>query len=136
MLYSNGELFIGQDSDVTTSGTGIGLNSDTLQKGEVLDMDFYTSNPKGNALAADAEASTIFFKFQNFGSDDIVVILKLVDADNPLLTTTRAIIVDNGDFYTQASPPPAGFGITFNSGTEGAVIIESNDYNTAPVIIG
>jgi RTX calcium-binding nonapeptide repeat (4 copies) len=130
--FANGELFLGSDSDVTTSGSGIGLSSDTLQKGEVVSIDFYNYNPTGLALPPNATASTVFFKFENRGStEDVVIILKLVDPDDNT-TTTKAIIVDAGDFFTSSTLPPSAFGISLTGSQDAAVIIESNDYNILP----
>ncbi|MBI3917012.1 MAG: type I secretion C-terminal target domain-containing protein, partial [Betaproteobacteria bacterium] len=132
--FVDGELFAGSDTGVTVSGTAAGVGSDTLQPGEVLNLEFFTFNPQGLAHTADARASTIFFTFDNFGGgagDDVVVILRLVDPNGILPTTTKAIIVDTGDFYTPGNPPPASFGISIPGSNDAAVIIESNDYNAA-----
>ena len=140
--FVNGELFSGTNALTSASGSAIGVSSDTMQNGEVLDMGFFTSNPFGNVITPTAIASGIFLTFDGFGSEDIVVILKLVNlgADGALggvglntdTFTTKAIIVDNGDIFTNdvGNTPPAGFGLVLDN-NDGAVIIESNDYNLA-----
>ena len=138
--FANGELFSGTNALTSASGAAIGVSSDTMQDGEVLDMDFFNTNPTGmTSLPPSALASGIFLTFDGFGSEDVVVILKLVNlgangvlggGDDTFLT--KAIIVDSGDIYTNnvGNTPPAGFGISLDN-NDGAVIIESNDYNVA-----
>ena len=87
-----------------------------------------------------ATADAIFLKFEGIGSEDLVVVLKLVDfgADGVAggggvdadTFTTKAIVVDNSDIYTALNPAPVGFGLVL-AGNDGAVIIEKNDYNAA-----
>ncbi|OWK21984.1 hypothetical protein AJ88_13655 [Mesorhizobium amorphae CCBAU 01583] len=60
--------------------------------------------------------------------EDFVVILKLVDPDTNQ-TTTRAIVVDYADIYLAGQSNP--YNIAYGS-ADGAVIIESNDYNINP----
>ena len=108
----------------------MGVAGATLQSGEVLDMDFFMVNPTGDTTpppCAHAMATSMILTLDNFGTEDLVVVLKLVDPDDNS-TTTKAIIVDTGDVFTDGSPPPSGFGLTLD-GNDGAIIIESNDYN-------
>jgi hypothetical protein len=137
--FTNGELVHAVDSYVSVSGSSNGVAGDTIQSGEVLDFNFYASNPTGHlGNPSTAWASTMLLKFDGFSNgDDMVVILKLVDAgaDGILGTgddvhTTKALVVDTGDVFTAANPAPAGFGITLDN-NDGAIIIESNDYNAA-----
>ena len=90
-------------------------------------------------VAPTAQASAIYITFDGFGNEDMVVILKLVNLGaNGVLGggddtfTTKAIIVDNGDIFTNdaGNTPPASYGLTLDN-NDGAVIIESNDYNGA-----
>ena len=128
--YVPGDLFLGSDTLVSVSGDAAGVASDTMQAGEVLSMNFFTSDPHGHLDPPTATANTIFFTFDGVGAgEDLVVILKLVDASNPLNTITKAIVVDYADLYTDSNPPPAGFGIPALDSNDAAVIIESNDYN-------
>jgi Ca2+-binding RTX toxin-like protein len=102
-----------------------------LQKGEVLDLNFYNTDPTGFlGTPPTAQATTVFLKFDGINSEDLVVILKLVDPDDGT-TTTKAIIIENSDIYKTQAAVPAGFGIVLDQ-NDGAVIIESNDYNLLP----
>jgi predicted RNA-binding protein with TRAM domain len=129
--FNNGETIVGAQAWVSISGNANGVASDTLQAGEVLNMDFYTSSP-GNAANPGAGTATtdgIYLKLSQLGNgEDFVVILKLVDASNPAITTTKAIVVDYADIYLSSQSNP--YGITFADGSDGVVIIESNDYNS------
>ena len=130
LAFTEGELFEGVQTWVSISGTENGVASDTLQGGEVLDMEFYTASPEGDITPpqGDALASGLFLKLGKLGvGEDLVVVLKLVDADNPLLTTTKVIVVDYGDIWLDSETNP--YGITFDDVNSGVVIIESNDYN-------
>jgi Ca2+-binding RTX toxin-like protein len=79
-------------------------------------------------LAPTARADNIFFKLDNLGTgEDLVVILKLIDPDGSNSPTTKAIVVDFADIFLSSEANP--YGITFVDGSDGVVIIESNDYN-------
>ena len=128
-VFSSGETFVGSQAWVSISGGANGVSSDTLQPGEVLDMNFYTSSPGNNANPGPgtATASGMYLKLDGLtGTEDMVVILKLTDPDD-LTTTTRAIVVDASDIYKSSESNP--YGITFADGSDGVIIIESNDYN-------
>jgi hypothetical protein len=144
--YSSGELFHAATTSVTASSSALGVASNTIQSGEVLNMDFFTADPKGftdptppPAGVDTALASTIFLTFDGIGTtDDLIVNLKLIDlgADGVLGGTginadteiTRAVRVDNTDIFHFGSNLSA-FGINITGSNDGAVIIESNDYN-------
>jgi hypothetical protein len=105
-----------------------------MQTGEVLDLDFFQANPFGDTTKApDALASGIFLRFDLIGSsEDMVIVLKLVDADDGTTRTTRALIVDNADIFK--GPTPTSMVQGYDLGTaldnnDGVVFIESNDYN-------
>jgi len=124
---------------VSISGTSAGTNSDTMQSGEVLDFNLYSGDPKGllNPVNATKTAvGTIFLEFDQLSWDgagkgeDMVIVLKLVDANNSSITTTRAVIVQASDIYHSGDALPSGFGFTQAiSGNNGMVILERNDYN-------
>ncbi|MFC3626972.1 type I secretion C-terminal target domain-containing protein, partial [Vogesella amnigena] len=121
------EVFTGTQTWVSVSGSENGIASDTLQRGEVLNMDFYTSDPGGavNPGAGDARADGIYLKLAKWiPGEDMIVLLKLIDPDNNTMIT-RAIVVESGDIYTGSNP----YNLT---GADGYVIIESNDYNINP----
>jgi hypothetical protein len=137
--YEGGDFFTAPQSSVQVSNISAGVGGNTLQRGEVLDLDFHKTNPGSDtSLTPDATASAMFLKFDGIGaSDDLVVILKLVDAgaDGILGTgddafTTKAIVVDSTDIYKFGDTLPTGYGVTLDN-NDGLVIIESNDYNGA-----
>ncbi|MBV7494109.1 hypothetical protein KW837_07510 [Pseudomonas sp. PDM24] len=135
--FTPNELFSAAASWVSVSGTAAGVAGDTLQKGEVMDLDFFTANPLGNTNALPTETSKgIYLKFDGIGSEDLVIVLKLVNSDDQHIT--RAIIVDSQDIILKTASTsannfhpianPAAYGIVLDQ-NDGAVIIESNDYN-------
>nr|WP_320049324.1 Ig-like domain-containing protein [uncultured Desulfuromonas sp.] len=127
--FIDGELFAAAATWVSTSGSANGVAGDTMQAGEVLDLNFYQSDPQGYLNYTDTTtASGIFLKFDGIGSaEDLIVVLKLVDPTT-LATTTKAIIIDSGDIITDQSLVPDGYNVTLDS-NDGLVVIESNDYN-------
>jgi VCBS repeat-containing protein len=124
-----GETFGGTQGWVSITGNENGVSSDTLQNGEVLNLDFYTASP-GGAVApgpGTARADTVFLKLAQLGnSEDMVVLLKLVDPDDGSITT-RVVVVDAGDIWKPADGANP-YGISY-VGADGVIIIESNDYN-------
>jgi|GEM_PF-2639586 len=125
--FSNGETVGGSQGWVSVSGDANGVSSDTLQRGEALNLDFYIANPGASASpgAGTARADGIFLRVANMGDkEDFVVILKLVAPDGS--TTTRAVIVDAADVWQSGSANP--YNIAYGN-NESIVIIESNDYN-------
>jgi T1SS-143 domain-containing protein len=129
LSFVAGDLFSAAQTWVSISGSQNGVASDTLQKGEVLDMQFYTSSPGGSATPGqgDALASGMFLKLAKLNAgEDMVIILRLIDPDTSAITT-RAIVVDYGDIWLSSQINP--YGITFADGSDGVIIIESNDYN-------
>jgi hypothetical protein len=126
--FAEGELFTQDSTSVTVSSTAAGVAGNTIQKGEVLDMDFFTFDPGGHmALAPDALVTDMFIKFDGVGSEDLVVVLKLINPDT-LVTSTKAIIVENSDIFTSEDALPDKYDITLDN-NDGVVIIERNDYN-------
>lgn len=133
--FANGDLFWANPTDVTVSSSALGVASNTLQPGEVLNMNFYTADPHGiPGSQATAYASGIYLEFFNIGTKDLVVNLELVGAgaDNTFGTgddvhTTKAVVVDNADIYTSVNQPPAGYPVP--GGNDGIVIIDSYDWN-------
>ncbi|MBB4370567.1 hypothetical protein GGD63_003362, partial [Bradyrhizobium sp. cir1] len=135
--YASDDLFWANPTDVTVSSSALGVASNTLQPGEVLNMNFYTADPHGiPGSQTTAYASGIYLEFFNIGSKDLVINLELVGAgsDGVFGTgddvhTTKAVVVDNADIFTAANPPPAGYPVP--TGTDGIVIIDSYDWNGA-----
>jgi len=135
LVFDQGETFAAAPTWVSVSGSANGVAGDTIQKGEVLDFNFFASNPEGFLNHTDiTSATTMFLKFDGYNGEDLIVNLKLVDpgADGILgtgddLTQYLALVVDATDVFTNGSPPPTGFGITLDN-NDGAIIIQSNDY--------
>ncbi|MHA6493868.1 retention module-containing protein [Pseudomonas borbori] len=134
-VFANGELFSQAASYVTVSNSANGVAGDTIGQGEVLDLNFFTSNPFGNlAITPDGRASGMYLKLDGVdNSDDLVVVLKLVGAGG--VTTTRALVVGNSDIYRSSSGSTAiaalaVYGIVLDN-NDGAIVIEHNDFNAA-----
>ncbi|MCT9809547.1 DUF5801 domain-containing protein, partial [Acidovorax sp. Be4] len=127
--FANGELFTQAATWVSVSNLANGVAGDTIQQGEVLDLDFFKTNPAGfTSLQPTTQASGMFLKFDGIGSEDLVLVLKLVDPDDQS-RTTKAINIDNSDIIKSGGTIPTGYHITLDN-NDGAVIIESNDFNT------
>jgi hypothetical protein len=138
--FVNGEVLTGNDSWASVSGSANGVAGDTIGKGEVLDMDFFTSNPGGHTdLAATAEVNNVFFKLDGIGNnEDFVVVLKLHDTVTNEYTT-KAVLVENADIWKGPGTGPGIYNSVTLDNNDGLVIIESNDYNSATshyVIVG
>jgi hypothetical protein len=126
-LFSNDRRY------VTVSSDSIGAASDTLQSDEVIDLDFYTANPKGHTDSAldRATSKAIFIEFTQAGigaGKDMLVVLKLVD-DISGAEINRTFIVGNSngnDDVINTSVPSYGF---VAQAQNGIVVFESNDYN-------
>ena len=131
--YVNGEIITGDSSWVSVSGSASGVASDTLQAEEVLDFNFYQTNPTGFLPSANpvATASSMYLRLDGYNTgEDMVVILKLFSAT--LGTTTKAVVVSSADVYVQGDTIPAGFSsLPPLDSNDGLVIIESNDFNAA-----
>jgi hypothetical protein len=116
---------------------------DTIQKGELLTLRFFDENILGdvnpNAAGGGFENPTptdavdaIAIKFDGIGnSEDLIVVLNLIDGDDGS-TTTKSIVVDNGDLYKLSNGGvPAPYNTEFSlDNNDALLIIESNDYNT------
>jgi hypothetical protein len=124
-----GEKFAGSQADVIVSSTDMGVGSNTIQSGEVLDLNFYSTNPTGVLnQPTTASKDAVFLQFFGIGTADIVILLKLQSASNPGTTTTKTIVVENSDIFQTQNATLDAFGIVLGNG-QSAVIIESNDYN-------
>ena len=130
--WNAGQLFNQADGWVSTSNTANGVDGDTIQGGEVLDFTLVQgANPTG--VLADpstyGQASSMFLKFDGIGTgEDMIVVLKLYDANTDTYTT-RAVMIQNSDIIKGPGTGPGDYsGITLDN-NDGLVIIESNDYN-------
>ncbi|MDX8511521.1 DUF5801 repeats-in-toxin domain-containing protein [Mesorhizobium captivum] len=118
-----------------------GVAGDTIQKGELLTLRFFSSDVgiQNEATVPTATAGNMAIKFDGIGnSEDLMLILNLVDdgADNILGTAddtsiTRAVYAENADiFKTGQVPAPYNTEFTLDN-NDGLLIIERNDYNAA-----
>ncbi|WP_292327959.1 DUF5801 repeats-in-toxin domain-containing protein [Mesorhizobium sp.] len=132
LTYVNGELLTQSSAFVSISGTANGVAGDTMGKGEVMDMDFFTTNPTGfTGLTPDAQVGSMFLKFDGIGnSEDFIVILKLYDTVAGTYTT-KAMFVENGDIFKGPGTGPGIYSSVTLDNNDGLLIIESNDYNAA-----
>ncbi|MFC5695699.1 retention module-containing protein [Pseudomonas sp. GCM10022186] len=129
-LGSN-DVFTAGQGWVSISGNANGVSSDTIKAGDALNMDFYRTSPGGavDPGPGDARANAMFLKIDQLtGKEDFVVLLKLIDPDDNSMIT-RAVVVDYADIFLSGETNP--YGITFGDGSDGVLIIESNDYNAA-----
>jgi len=113
MTYVNGATFVGAQTYIQASNDTLGVAGDTLQNGEVLNLDFFVDNPEEPGMSDPARVYTdsVFIDVLQFdATDDILVILKLFDG---ITETTRALNVGSEDVVA------------------GRITIESNDYNGA-----
>ncbi|HET9427980.1 MAG TPA: DUF5801 repeats-in-toxin domain-containing protein, partial [Allosphingosinicella sp.] len=144
IAWNPGELFTADPGNPQVSSTDAGVDGNTMDTGEVLDFDLFTSDPGSNtALTPDGSATEMFIQFFQFtADDDIIVILKLQDADNPAITTTRAILIDGDDVFLDGDTATGTSyeGLVAGLGSQDAlVVIQSNDYNAVGenwVIVG
>ena len=117
-----------------------GVAGDTIQKGELLTLRFFSQNILGdvNPKAAGGgtervdpttKASGLVIKFDGIGaSEDLIVILDLKDANGNEIT--RAINVENSDLIKGSVPPPYNTAFSLDN-NDALLIIEQNDYTVA-----
>mgnify|MGYP000007447214 CR=1 FL=1 len=129
--YANGELLTGPGTSVTVSSTALGVSSNTIGKGEVLNIDFF----EDSARTTQASADGIYLKFNGLSNggiatQDLILVLKLVDSHG--FETTKLLIAHTEDFYTQSNPATGTLysGIALDS-TDALLVLQSDDYNTA-----
>ena len=97
-----------------------------MQSPDVLDYNFYTTNPGANLGAPTASAGTVSIKIAQFnGAEDFVVTLKLADPNALGAIIYRTFIVNGNDVLTTA---PAGYPALGTN--EGYIIFEPNDYQS------
>lgn len=131
--FAAGDLFHAAQTSVSISGSANGVAGDTIQRGEVLDMDFYLQSPGNNTtLVPTNYANGIFLKFDGIGAnEDLLMVLKLADPSAPgTILTTKTVIISAADIIKGQANVPAGFGVTLDN-NDGLAILESNDYNFA-----
>ena len=139
--FSGLELFKGTDATVTLSSSAAGVAGNTLQGGEVLDFNLYSTDPQGTlGIVPTQNTTSMFIELDGVGTtEDMIVVLKLYDTVTHQYTT-EALMVQNGDIIksnaTLAGTAYSGIVLDNN---DGLVVIEANDYqngNTNLVIVG
>ena len=135
------DLFSGSAASVTVSSSAAGVAGNTIQGGEVLDFNLYSTDPHGTTGGVPTGSSTsMFIELDGVGTtEDMIVILKLFDTSTHQYTT-QALLVQNGDIITSnatlAGTAYAGIALDNN---DGLIVIEANDYqqgNSNLVIVG
>lgn len=147
--FVNGETFTTAQTFVSISNTDNGVAGDTIQGGEVLDFNLFTSDPGGVITsptpANQFQATGLTIRLDGVGStEDFIVVLKLYNTVSGAYTT-QAIIVGAEDVYRSGSAIPAAYNPALATpakpldNNDGLVIIEANDYllsNPDTVIVG
>jgi hypothetical protein len=119
-----------------------GVAGDTIQKGEVLTLRFFSDNILGDVnpnapgggterLDPTTSASGVVIKFDGIGnSEDLVLILDLKDANGN--EVTRAVNVQNSDLIKGNANIPSPYNTEFTlDNNDALLIIEQNDYTVA-----
>ncbi|MEA1072707.1 DUF5801 repeats-in-toxin domain-containing protein [Sphingomonas sp. LY160] len=130
--FANGETLLSTQSYVSISNAANGVAGDTIQRGEVLDFNFYSANPGGVKEPTPTTSATgMYLRFDGYGGEDLVVILKVADPNNIGGTqTTVAVRIDAADIFTASTGLPAGYtGLLALDNNDGLVVIEQNDYS-------
>lgn len=111
--YLAGETFSNSTTAYVNVATDtLGVNSDTVQAGELLNFDFYTSNPVSGAVSPPqrgdasvnpaterATADELDITLSQFNSDeDLVILLKLWNPDTEA-STSRLLIADSASDF-------------------------------------
>ncbi|SEP23240.1 hypothetical protein SAMN02990966_04552 [Rhodospirillales bacterium URHD0017] len=119
-----------------------GVAGDTIQKGEVLTLRFFSENILGDVapnapgggterLDPTTSASGVVIKFDGVGnSEDLVLILDLKDANGN--EVTRAVNVQNSDLIKGNANVPFPYNTEFTlDNNDALLILEQNDYTVA-----
>ena len=119
--FGNLDLFTQTNATVTLSSSAAGVAGNTIQGGEVLDFNLYTTDHQGFiGQVPDTNATSMFIELDGVGSsEDMIIILKLYNtATNQF--TEQALVVQNGDIITSnatlAGTPYAGIVLDSNDG--------------------
>ncbi|WP_242122795.1 VCBS domain-containing protein [Sphingobium sp. Sx8-8] len=132
--FDNGDTFLGANSWVSISSSDIAAGGNSLQAKNVMDFNFYGSNPGTATNAAGTTTATgAFVILDQLTNEDLVVVLKLAQSNGSGgvvggTYTTRAIAVDPSDLFTAATKP-AGFSDVSLTGNEKLLVIENADYS-------
>jgi hypothetical protein len=117
-VFTAGETFNSVSAGFVNVATNtLGVNSDTVQAGELLNFDYYRSNPVSNPTVtsppprpdatvvgtdkAYADAINITID-QITDGEDVAVLLKLVNRTDSTITTTRLLVANAATDYQSA----------------------------------
>ncbi|WP_229660342.1 DUF5801 repeats-in-toxin domain-containing protein, partial [Croceicoccus pelagius] len=129
-VLSAGETAFGDLSWASISNDANGVAGDTIQRYEVLDFDLFDYDPGGIfSDSGNLFVNGLTIQIDGFGNEDLIVVLKLVDADDPTITTTKIMIVGTEDVYT-AGDVIGNYKPTLDN-NDGFIVIEENDFNGA-----
>ncbi len=129
-VLTAGEKVGASQTWISTNNTAYGVEGDSIEQGEVLELRFHAGEPYQYDWSTTAFASGLTFTLDHVAAgEDFVVVLQLADPNNPgTILTTRTVVVGADDIYRQADAIPDGFGAPVLDGDDGFVIIEQNDY--------
>lgn len=136
-VWNPGQFVTNNHEDwVSATQSTNGVAGDTIQKGEALTLRFFDTSPgiltdNGANHVPTQTAADMAIKFDGIGNEDLMVIVNLVSATNPALTTTKAIYISNADIFKTGQVPPAYAADFPLDNNDGLVVIERNDYNGA-----
>ena len=131
--FGNDDVFTGTDDNVHISSTEIGVHGNALQDNEVVDFEFMTSDPGAVDAPPNATASTAFIVLGQFNSsnpEDVILVLKLADPNDPDNFITRTLVVNGDDILDTQGDIPAGFPTLGTN--EAMIIIAPEDYINLP----
>jgi T1SS-143 domain-containing protein len=129
----DGDVFTGTDDNVHISSTEIGVHGNALQDSEVVDFEFMTSDPGAVDAPPNATAGTAFIVLGQFNSsnpEDVILVLKLADPNDPDNFITRTVVVNGDDILDTQGDIPTGFPTLGTN--EAMIIIEPGDYIGLP----
>ena len=141
--FNAGQMISSSFEDwVSATQSTNGVAGDTIQKGELLTLRFFNQNILGDVvpgapgggtenLTETDHVSGLALKFDGIGnSEDLILVLDLIDTTNSSNTTTKSIFVQNADMIKGAVPAPYNTEFSLDN-NDALVVIEANDYNLA-----
>ena len=131
--FGNDDTFTGTNDNVHISSTEIGVHGNALQDNEMVDFEFMTSDPGAVDAPPGATATTAFIVLGQFNSsnpEDVILVLKLADPNDPDNFITRTVVVNGDDILDTQGDIPAGFPTLGTN--EAMIIVEPGDYINLP----
>ncbi len=132
--FASGDIFVGADSWVSISSTDIAAGGNSLQNKNVMDFNFYATNPGTTTNQPGTAAATGAYVIidQMISSEDLVVVLKTAQVDSngaiiPGTYTTTPIVLNYNDLFTAATKPAAYSDVTL-TGNQLLLVVEQGDY--------